>query len=82
MIKAVTNTNIEFKEDEDRVDMCLAIEQMREESIAIGEARGKTLGLAEGRSLGRVEERAEVLRNLGISEADYQRILKEKNIAQ
>ena len=86
MIKTITNINIEFKEEEDRVDMCLAIEQMREESRAmgqaigetIGEARGKSLGLAEGKSIGV----AEVLKNLGISEAEYQRILKEKENAQ
>ena len=32
--------------------MCLAIEQMREESIAIGEARGRAIGEARGLAIG------------------------------
>ena len=48
MIKAVTNSDIKLPEREECVDMCLAIEQMREESIAIGEARGVAIGEAKG----------------------------------
>ena len=45
MIKAVTNTNMDFPKGEEQVDMCLAIQQMQEES----EARGLTKGRLEGR---------------------------------
>ena len=47
MIKAITNSNIEINEKEERVDMCLAIEQMREESFANGEVRGEKKMLFE-----------------------------------
>ena len=47
MIKAITNSNIEIDEREERVDMCLAIEQMREESFANGEVRGEKKMLFE-----------------------------------
>ena len=44
----MTNTEVNIPEGEERVDMCLAIQQMQEESeargIAIGEARGRAIG--------------------------------------
>ena len=52
VIKAVTNSDIRLPEREERVDMCLAIEQMKEESEAIGEARGVAIGEARGVAIG------------------------------
>ena len=40
MINSVTKSGIRLPEREESVDMCLAIQQMREESFASGEARG------------------------------------------
>ena len=51
-------------------------------SIAELRAEGRVEGIAEGRAEGRVEGiaegRAEVLKNLGISEQEYQNIIKNK----
>ena len=57
MIKTVTNTNIEFPKGEEQVDMCLAIQQMQEES----EARGLAKGRLEGEKKGRLEGRLQAL---------------------
>ena len=45
-------------------------------SIAELRAEGKAEGLIEGKAKGKAEGIAEVLKNLGISEAEYQKILK------
>ena len=49
-------------------------DEARAEGILEGIAKGRSEGLVQGKA----EERAEVLNNLGISEEEYQKILKEK----
>ena len=63
VIKAVTNSDIKLPEGKERVDMCLAIEQMREESIAIGEARGEARGLAIGERKGEQKKLFELVKD-------------------
>ena len=52
MINSVTKSGINLPEREEDVDMCLAIQQMREESFADGEARGVAIGEARGVAIG------------------------------
>ena len=47
MIRTITNSNIQLPKGEERVDMCLAIEQMRQESEEMGIAKGKLVTLFE-----------------------------------
>ena len=57
-----------FKHDNGGESMGKSIAELREE------------GRIEGKAEGRAEARAEILKNLGISEADYQKILNNKSI--
>ncbi len=59
MINTVTNSQIKFEEKEGKVDMCVAIKQMCQESWdeglrkgeEIGEKRGEKRGIEQGISL-------------------------------
>ncbi len=48
VINAVTDAKIKFDETEETVDMCQAIRDMRNTSMAEGEARGRAEGKVEG----------------------------------
>lgn len=61
VIRTVADADIDFPEGEERIDMCLAIEQMRKESEAIGLAKGKSEGKLEGRLEGRLEGKLNTL---------------------
>ena len=89
MLRVVTGTKIKIREEEERINMCVAIQEMMDESLAKGRAEGREEGRAEGREEGRAKGREEgraetidimvaVLRELGISEADILGQIKAK----
>ena len=47
VINIVTGSELHYETGKDEVDMCKAIEDMRNDSIAIGEARGEVKGFLE-----------------------------------
>ena len=53
VIEVVTNTGLKYDEKEMRVDMCQAIQEMRQESEQIGEKRGKKIGERIGEKRGK-----------------------------
>lgn len=52
LINAVTKSNLTFKEGEETVDMCTAIQQMRDESLSIGLKEGMEKGEEKGMKKG------------------------------
>ena len=48
VIKAVTNCDIKYDEEEDHIDMCQAVKDMCQESWDNGKAEGRAEGIAEG----------------------------------
>ncbi len=59
MVNIVTGSKLKYGEREEKVDMCLAIEEMRNDAIAEGRAKGMVEGKAEGIAEGRAEGMAE-----------------------
>ena len=55
MLNIVTNAQLHYPDGKERVDMCEAIEGIRNEGIAIGLAKGRAEGKAEGRTEGMLE---------------------------
>ena len=49
LINEVTKAELKIEESEGEIDMCKAIDDMRKESIAEGEARGMAAGKLEGK---------------------------------
>lgn len=52
LLNEAAGLKIEMKEEEDQINMCQAIEEMKAESKAIGKAEGKIEGKAEGQTEG------------------------------
>ena len=48
VIRELTNTEIEIKEEQEEQNMCKAIEQMKEKERKIGLEDGKRIGLEDG----------------------------------
>ncbi|MCM1007955.1 MAG: Rpn family recombination-promoting nuclease/putative transposase [Ruminococcus flavefaciens] len=74
VINTITNSQLEIKDGEESIDVCKAIEDMRNDAIQEGEAKGR----AEGEAKGRAETLKEVLRNMidsGIEESQAKKIL-------
>ncbi len=71
MINVVTHSNLNFDIGEERVDMCNAIEGIRNDAREEGLAKGLAKGRAEGRVEGRAEGRAE-----GMAKA-YSEVMKK-----
>ena len=59
MVNIVTGSRLKYAEREEKVDMCLAIEEMRNDAMAEGREEGRAEGREEGRAEGREEGRAE-----------------------
>ena len=55
IINAATNSKIKLEQGKETVDMCLAIQEMREESRNKGRIEGRDEGRIEGRNEGRTE---------------------------
>ena len=55
MLNEVTNSKLKISETEETVDMCKAIQDIRNEGRAEGEAQGRAEGEAQGRAEGRAE---------------------------
>ena len=70
-----------FKQDNGGAKgMGKSIAELRAEGRAEGMAEGMAKGMTKGIAEGMVKGKAEVLKNLGISEAEYQKILKNKKL--
>ena len=52
VIEVITHAGLKFKEVEGRVNVCQAIQEMREEERIKGEERGKRIGEERGRRIG------------------------------
>ena len=52
VIRELTNTEIEIKEEQEEQNMCKAIEQMKEKERKIGLEDGKRIGLEDGKRIG------------------------------
>ena len=52
LLNTVTHSKLKYPEGEEEINMCKAIQDMRNESIAIGEARGEARGEIRGKLLG------------------------------
>ncbi len=52
VIRELTNTEIEIKEEQEKQNMCKAIEQMKENERKIGLEDGKRIGLEDGKRIG------------------------------
>ena len=61
LINLVTDSKLKLTVKEGKVDMCLAIREMRDESRAVGKAEGKQEGKLEGKLEGRLEAYAEMV---------------------
>jgi len=59
LINIVTSSKIKYSEGKETVDMCLAIEQLKEESEKRGEKRGELIGEKRGELIG--EKRGELI---------------------
>lgn len=69
VISAVTGSRIKITESEENVDMCKAIQDIRLEGIAIGEARGEVRGKEQERQR-MVTVMAALLRSMGMTEEE------------
>ena len=92
MLQIVTNSDLKYNEKEERVNMCEALEGIKNdakaegfnigktEGINEGFAMGKTEGINEGKEKGRLEERsiiAETMRKNGFTEEQIKLALGE-----
>ena len=71
MLQIVTNSDLKYNEKEERVNMCEALEGIKDDAKAEGFNIGKTEGINEGKEKGRLEERniiAETMRKNGFTE--------------
>ncbi len=67
VIRELTNTEIEIKEEQEEQNMCKAIEQMKENERKIGLEDGKRIGLEDGKRIG-LEDGKRIGRELGEAE--------------
>ena len=67
VIRELTNTEIEIKEEQEEQNMCKAIEQMKEKERKIGLEDGKRIGLEDGKRIG-LEDGKRIGRELGEAE--------------
>ena len=58
-INTITHSEMKFPEGKETVDMCKAIQDIRNDAIAECEARGKAEGRAEGEAIGEARGKAE-----------------------
>ena len=75
VIRTVTNTPVEIREEEEEVDMCKAIEEMMEDS----RQEGMQKGMQKGEALGTLHTLAELVRDglLNVKEAARRAKLSE-----
>lgn len=64
LINVVTSSKLTYPEEEDEIDMCKAIEDMRFEAEAKGRAKGREEGREEGRAEGNTERILTDLKNV------------------
>jgi len=64
LINIMTNANMHYNKGEERVDMCEAIQGIRDDARAEGRAEGEAKGRAEGEAKGRAEGILETLFSL------------------
>lgn len=65
--KSNTSKNIirkEMQNTEEGIDMCLALQQLKEDAIREGRAEGKRLGWKEGRIQGRIQGQRQAVHSL------------------
>ena len=81
-INTITHSELKFPEGKETVDMCKAIQDIRKDVIAEGEARGEARGEAKGRaegeSIGIAKGLKQALANLiasGMEESQARKIL-------
>ena len=60
----MTNSNIRYNEEEERVDMCEAVKGLINDALAEGEAKGIAKGKAKGKAEGKAEGMLETLAGL------------------
>lgn len=65
VIEAVTNTGIKYNEEAEVVDMCKAIQELREEERQIGEKAGREIGEKTG-ELKKAQEASRNFYNMGL----------------
>ena len=63
VIEVITHAGLKFKEVEGRVNVCQAIQEMREEERMKGEEYGRKIGEERGRKVGE-EQQNELMRRL------------------
>lgn len=63
VIEVITHAGLKFKEGEEKVNMCQAIREMREEERMKGEEYGRKIGEERGRKVGE-EQQNELMRRL------------------
>lgn len=73
IINAVTNSNMKIDEGKETVDMCLAIQEMREESRLEGVKEGRNEGRKEGRNEGEIIGAITFAQELGVSREDVKK---------
>ena len=73
IINAATNSNMKIEEGKESVDMCLAIQEMREESRSAGRIEGRIEGRIQGRSEGELEGAITFAKELGISREEVKK---------
>ena len=69
IINAVTKSNMKIEEGKESVDMCLAIQEMKEES----RIEGRNEGIIEGRNVGELEGAITFAKELGISREEVKK---------
>lgn len=78
VINLVTNSKLKYSQGEGKVDMCLAIEEMRNDS----KLEGRKEGRKEGRVEGRIEGAVETYREVGVPQQEtVQRIADKFSIS-
>ena len=75
VIKVITNADFEYREKEGPIDMCQAIQDLKQKSNMEGRAEGLTEGIAEGVIKGK-KETAFTMREKGFSNDMIAEILK------
>lgn len=64
VVNAITGTDFRIPEGEESLDMCKAIEEMKESSKAQGRAEGKAEGKAEGEAEGKLKTLEAIIANM------------------
>lgn len=77
MINILTGSKIKINEQKEETNMCLAIQQMQEDSYLLGQKSGEQLGLQRGEQLG-IENLINTLYELGIPNNTIASKLQEK----